>query len=186
MERNDAMIDPAPLVRSTDPETSLLAAVKAAKASTVATQIVWRVMLDGKPRIDEEIWVACRRINYICSLSTIQHGRLALSSTGYLADTGERRRTSDGCQSIVWVNQHPAKTLLPPMLQNPMPAISRRQSLKQSSLRTAPPPETLERWRLGLLELWTSAKKAGIKIDPSVVELGRWLRNQGIRPQEPK
>lgn len=91
------------LVRSGEAETSLLAAIKAAKASRRAVEAVSDVMADGTSRMDEEIWVACRSSGYICSLSTIQHGRLALSESRVLVPTGETRVTRDGMPSRVWV-----------------------------------------------------------------------------------
>lgn len=92
-------------VRPADPETSLESARRAAKASPQATAAVRQVMRDGIPRIDEEIRLACQRpgIDYTASLATIQHGRLALSSAGFLVETGETRRTTNGMPSRVWV-----------------------------------------------------------------------------------
>lgn len=91
------------LRRSSDPDTALLAAIKAAKASPAAVKAVRAVMVDGAPRIDEEIWRACRRNDYISSFATVRHGRLALSEAGVLRETGERRNTSDGMPSRVWI-----------------------------------------------------------------------------------
>jgi hypothetical protein len=90
------------LVRTTDPETSLLAAIKASKASRKAVAAVREVMTDGVPRIDEEIWQACRAAGFISSLATVQHGRLALSEAGVLTGTGVTRETSNGSPSREW------------------------------------------------------------------------------------
>ena len=60
-------------------------------------------MSDGTPRIDQEIWQACRDIGYIASLDAVQHGRLALSEVGILMETGVTRDTTDGCPSREWV-----------------------------------------------------------------------------------
>ncbi len=91
------------LSRRRDPKTSLAAARKASKASKVAVGWVAIVMSDEVPRIDGEIWEACRAAGYLSSLSTIQHGRLALSEAGLLKETGVTRRTKDGAQSREWV-----------------------------------------------------------------------------------
>jgi len=89
-------------VRGSDPDTSLAAAIKAARASKEATRAVFVAMSDGVPRIDQEIREACIRAGYVRSLSTIQHGRLALSNTGEILDTGLRDLTKDGEKSIIW------------------------------------------------------------------------------------
>lgn len=90
------------LVRKTDPRTSVEAARRAAKASLRAMQAVEKLMKDGVDRIDEEIWQGCRAQGYLSSLSTVQHGRLALSESGVLIDSGTERNTSDNCPAIVW------------------------------------------------------------------------------------
>ncbi len=99
----DAPPPPQHFVRPTDPETSLAAARRAAKASPLAVAAVRQVMADRRPRIDEEIRLACHSMGYVSSLATIQHGRLALSSAGFLRETGETRSTTNGMQSRVWV-----------------------------------------------------------------------------------
>ena len=91
------------LVRGTDPHTSLLAAQKASKASRKAIVAVAVAMNDGVIRIDEEVWATCRAQGYISSLSTVQHGRLALSEAGLLVETGATRHTRDGASSREWV-----------------------------------------------------------------------------------
>ena len=88
--------------RKTDPRTSVEAARKATKASIVAIRAVEKAMLDGKGRIDEEIWQRCRAQGYISSLATVQHGRLALSEAGVLIDTDTTRNTSNNSPSIIW------------------------------------------------------------------------------------
>ena len=90
------------LVRSDDPATSLAAAIKATKASRTCIAAIQVVMEDGAGRIDHEISEACRANGYLSSLSTVHHGRLALSEAGWIKDTGETRETPDGCQSRVW------------------------------------------------------------------------------------
>jgi hypothetical protein len=97
-----AEVAPRRLSRTGGPETSLEAARLAAKASKKAMQQVRRVMADGLPRIDEELWQACRDSGYVTSLATVQHGRLALSEAGILEDTGKTRTTSNGCKSRIW------------------------------------------------------------------------------------
>lgn len=89
------------LVRSTDPDTSLAAAIRVAKSSRKA-EAVAAVMSDGVVRIDEEIWQACRKRGFISTLATVQHGRLALSRAGFLHDTGVRVTTSNGSPSRGW------------------------------------------------------------------------------------
>lgn len=92
--------------RNADPETSLAAMVKAAKASAEAVRRVRALMRDGKARTDEEIWRDLRtpigRDGYCRSQATIRHARVALSRAGMLRDTGERRATTDGGDSVVW------------------------------------------------------------------------------------
>jgi hypothetical protein len=61
-------------------------------------------MQDGVERIDEEIWRDVRVRGFLRSLATIQHGRLALSESSILVDTGRVRDTlTNKCPSIVWV-----------------------------------------------------------------------------------
>jgi hypothetical protein len=91
------------LFRAEDPSTSLAAAIKASKASRKAVAAVQSVMCDGKARIDEEIWQACRSAGYISSYATVRHGRLALSEGGELVETGATRKTSDGSPSREWI-----------------------------------------------------------------------------------
>lgn len=90
-------------VRSKDPYTSLLAAQKAAKASAVAMSEVAKVMVDGKPRIDHEIWRDCQRNGYKGSPDTVRHGRLAFSEQGLLLWTGVCRKTPYKTQAREWV-----------------------------------------------------------------------------------
>lgn len=90
------------LARRSDPETSVEAACKAARASKKAMAAVRKVMSDGVPRIDEEIWAACRAAGYISSFDAVRHGRRALSEARVILDTGERRNTESGAASRVW------------------------------------------------------------------------------------
>lgn len=96
-------------LRPSDPDTTLGAARKAARASAKATAAVEAVMSDGASRTDEEIWIACRTNGYIASSATVRHGRLALSEAKMLMDTGKRRDTADGSPSRVWVKVDVAK-----------------------------------------------------------------------------
>jgi hypothetical protein len=68
-----------------------------------ALRAVEALMKDGKERIDHEIWRDCRMAGYVSSLSTIQHGRLALSEAKILRATGATRLTPDNASSRVWV-----------------------------------------------------------------------------------
>jgi len=90
------------LARDSDPETSLWAAAKAAKASRRSIKYIRAVMADGLERTDEEIWTECRKLKFVSSLSVVQHGRLALSKAGLLLDTGGRRKTSENTLARVW------------------------------------------------------------------------------------
>jgi len=96
------------LARGDDAETSLLAAIKASKASRKAVEAVGRAMEDGAGRIDEEIWLTCRAMGYVSSYDTVRHGRLALSEAGILVETGETRLTRDNTPSRVWRLATPA------------------------------------------------------------------------------
>src|SRR5512137_806781 len=87
------------LVRGTDPETSLLAAAKAAKASSRAIGEVVRVMMDCRARIDEEIWEDCRKNGYYVTQDTIIHARLALGEAGLLLLTGGTKNTINNLPS---------------------------------------------------------------------------------------
>lgn len=94
--------------RNTDPDTSLAAMIKAAKASTEAVGRVQDLMKDGKARTDEEIWKGLRP-DYCRSAATIRHARVALSRAKLLVDTGTTRPTTDGGESIVWQIPPPPK-----------------------------------------------------------------------------
>jgi len=100
-----------PFVRSTDPYTSVGAAIRAAAASAKAVAAVARAMNDGQARIDHEIWLDCRTAGYIASIDTVRHGRLVLSETGLIVETGETRTTPNGMPSRVW--QRAADAVLP-------------------------------------------------------------------------
>lgn len=154
----------SPLVRDGATDTSIAAAIKAARSSKKATDTVRYVMADGVPRIDQEIWAACRSIGYISSLSTIQHGRVALSNVGVLVDTGRRRLTEDGENSIVWCasgSESGSEGEVP--AASTTPERQSRKMMKQQALR----------WRAALYRL--VAASAG-ELDPEIVELGKWLR----------
>ncbi len=89
-----------PFVRAADSETSVLAAQKAARASSRAIAAVRAVMADGAPRIAEE---ACRANGYVSSFDTVRHARVALSRAGVLVETGRTRETDAGASSREWV-----------------------------------------------------------------------------------
>lgn len=95
-------LPPKRLHRESDPETSVMAAIKASKASTKAVNAIARLMSDGVKRIDEEIWLDCKQAGYFASLATIQHGRLALSEAGLLEYTGETSKTINMGSSREW------------------------------------------------------------------------------------
>lgn len=97
------LTNPARRRRATDPRTSVEAARVAAKASIEAMRAVECIMRDCRPRIDEEIWVDCRSAGYLKAPETIRHGRLALSESGILRETGVTRKTPRGLPSREWV-----------------------------------------------------------------------------------
>lgn len=94
-------------VRDGDPQTSLEAAIKARRASKKAVATVRAVMADGVERIDEEIWLASRKLGLISSFDVVRHARLALSQTGSLVDTERTGTTSDGRAARVWRTTEP-------------------------------------------------------------------------------
>lgn len=99
-------IDPIPerrMSRTGDPVTSIAAARKENHVSALVLETTALVMQDGIPRIDEEIWKACRARGLTHSESRIRHSRLALSEGGALLDTGQTRPTKDTGASRVWV-----------------------------------------------------------------------------------
>jgi hypothetical protein len=92
------------LARTKDPFTSLIAAQKAAKASAKAIEKVATLMMDGKARIDEEMWSECwHRLGYQRSQDTIEHARLALSEVGLLLFTGNTRKTQFRTPAREWI-----------------------------------------------------------------------------------
>lgn len=97
----NALPPPAHDTRNADPDTSLAAEIKATRASGEATRKVHELMADGRTRTDEEIWRDLRP-GYCRSQATIRHARVALSRAKRLRDTGQRRPTTDGGDSIVW------------------------------------------------------------------------------------
>jgi len=92
------------LTRKRDPHTSLYAAQQASKASTVAIMKVAEIMMDGKARIDEEMWSECWHKGYQRSQDTIEHARLAMSDVGLLLFTGNLRKTQfkKGGREWIW------------------------------------------------------------------------------------
>ncbi len=90
------------LVRKSDPETSLDAAVKALRASKEAVVKVREAFATGRDMTDEEVWKFVRTCGYLRSQSVIRHARKALVDAGVIVDSGERRPTQDGGKSIVW------------------------------------------------------------------------------------
>jgi len=177
------------LVRGSDPGTSIAAAIKAVKSSAIMTHTAWRVMIDGKDRIDEEIWVECRKYGRLTSLSTVQHARRSLMLMGYVENTGIKRRTSDGGSSIAWVISRKPDAELPKLLLDENPPPSRRHVLRARSVRLAPKKEQACTWLVALRTLCLAAKKRGIKLDNHVLDLGRWLKEMSgddERCKEPK
>lgn len=91
------------LVRTGSPHTSLEAAQQAHKSSAKAIYQVAKLMMDGLARIDEEIWIDCRTMNFRRHATTVRMARLALSESGYLVSTGIDRPTFAGCKSQEWI-----------------------------------------------------------------------------------
>lgn len=77
--------------------------MQSVSASRESVEFAEQVMSDGIPRIDEEIWIECKRRGFIGSLDAVEHGRRVLELTGVLKETGEKRRTSVGGFSREWV-----------------------------------------------------------------------------------
>ena len=93
-----------PIARSTDPPTSAAAALEAAKhhPDDAVAAIVASIMLDGVPRIDEEISKAGRAMGHKLTGSRFRHGRKLLVDQGRIVATGNRRPTSNGGRSMEW------------------------------------------------------------------------------------
>ena len=91
--------------RLSDAETSIAAGCKAVKAVRRAAINVFKLIQDGRARIDEAIWRALRATGMQFSQGVIRHARLVLSvaETPLLIDTGNRRLTSLNAWSRVWI-----------------------------------------------------------------------------------
>lgn len=92
----------APQARKSDPDTS-----KQNESVDLVdrdTGIVRQIMSDGVARSDQEIYTVYIAEGLMAPLSPdrIRHGRFALSNTGELVETGERRRTTNGGSGRVW------------------------------------------------------------------------------------
>ena len=96
-------LDPKRTHRQEDPSTSIQAAAKVWKTSVESIAAVRNLMLDGVPRIDQEIEDGCRQQGHCKSLSSAQHGRLVLQEVGILVKTGQKRNTKDNSASFEWV-----------------------------------------------------------------------------------
>lgn len=87
-----------PTHRRSDPETSR----RAARVSrSRAAGIVFEIMRDGIPRIDEEIHAAAADAGHKITADRIRHGRLELVDIGVLEQDGEVA-TSVGARSRRW------------------------------------------------------------------------------------
>jgi hypothetical protein len=166
------------LARAGDPETSLIAAIKASKASYKAVLAVKRVMVDGVERMDEELWRACREQGYISSFDTVRHGRLSLSETGLLAWTGETRITTNGSPSNVWrwSADHELAGTFDDVVANP--EWRQRLSAAQAGRGKQLTPKQAEAWVKALRVFVRSAREKGLNADEEVIQLGKWLVSQ--------
>lgn len=105
---NQPVADPRRGCRREDPITSVKALAKVRKTSARTIQEVASLMLDGVPRIDQEIERDCRYLrNYGMSLSSIQHGRLVLQEVKILVSTGRSKKTKDNSESLEWIIDRP-------------------------------------------------------------------------------
>lgn len=91
--------------RLSDAEMSIAAGCRAAKAVRRATVALFELMQDGRARIDEVMWRDLRAERFQFSQGVIRHARLVLSRAepALLIDTRERRLTSLGSWSRVWI-----------------------------------------------------------------------------------
>lgn len=122
------------LVREGDPATSYEAAIKAKRASRKAAQTIRAVMVDGIERIDEEIWLECRRLGMISSLAVVQHARLALSDSGLVVDTGGTRMTSQKSRSRIWRTTEPVTRKEVTFAESATPNVRHELAAKQQEL----------------------------------------------------
>jgi hypothetical protein len=153
-----------PFVRATDPYTSVGAALRAAAASAKAVAAVARLMNDGQARIDHEIWLDCRAAGYVASIDTVRHGRLALSETGLIVETGETRITPNGMPARVW--QRGVDVLLPD--DEDRLSVEARGSAKKTK---RPSKAVLD----AAVEDLQALARAGVVLTPAIQELMRWL-----------
>ena len=92
------------VARTKDPYNKLYRSQQDRRASAIAIMKVAEVMMDGVPRIDEEIWSICWHNGYEKSQDTIEHARLAMSDVGLLLFTGNLRKTQfkKGGREWIW------------------------------------------------------------------------------------
>lgn len=88
--------------RINDPATSHAAGQGAGEQLADSMKWVTRVMSDGKPRIDEEIFAEAEALGYTKSADRTRHGRDALVDKGILRPTGKTRATTRKRQSQEW------------------------------------------------------------------------------------
>lgn len=89
-----AAVSAPPLARSSDPATSHVSGQAAAVALPHSMQWVMRVMSDGKPRIDEEIYDDAVSGGFKNDSTRTRQGRRVLVRRGILKFTGKTRLTS--------------------------------------------------------------------------------------------
>lgn len=90
-----------PVARNSDPGTSWAAAHSVANVRA-SQWLVYMAMLDVDGYTDEELIAHAREHQWPMSSSGIRTRRHELVVMGWVHDTGERRTTAAGRQTIVW------------------------------------------------------------------------------------
>ena len=122
-------------------------------------------MNDGQARIDHEIWIDCRARGYVTSIDTVRHGRLALSETGLIIETGETRTTPNGMPARVW--QRAVDVALPD--DEGRLAIEARGAVVKKTKR---PSKAIREAALKDLQ---ALAQAGIGLSSAIQDVMRWL-----------
>jgi len=89
--------DPSRLVRSTDPETSRLAARAASRRGPNQRTLIWDTLLELGEATDYELSLATGLLR-----SSTAKRRQELVELGYVTGTGKTRETDTGTLAIVW------------------------------------------------------------------------------------
>ncbi len=94
---------PSPVRLREDRAAIRAAAVQAENAASEVVALVERVMVDGLPRTDEEIWRACVGLGFVGPLDAVERARKVFEKTGDLVQTRMKRRTYGGGLAAEWV-----------------------------------------------------------------------------------